>query len=126
MKYLFAALTLLAWVGESAAYISLPIEPTVNKMALANCVVVGKITAIRAEPVNARLYPLQDAKAKGTKFTIAEVEVTEAISVIKKQREILVGFIGHRQYKPAPAVGLEGCFFTVKHWDEDFYVVPEG
>jgi hypothetical protein len=21
---------------------------------------------------------------------------------------------------------LEGCFFTVKHWDEDFYVVPEG
>jgi hypothetical protein len=126
MRRLFAALILLAWVKSSGAYITLPKEPILHKMALANCVVVGKITAIRKEPVNARLYLSQDAKAKGTKFTIAEVQITEAIAGVKEQKKILIGFIGHRDYKPAPAVGLEGCFFAVKHWDENFYVVPVG
>jgi hypothetical protein len=125
MRYLIAALVLAAWVGSSGAYITLPKEPIVNKVALSNCVVVGKITAIRVKPVQGRLYPYQ-AKGKGTAFTIAEVEVKEAIFGIKQQKKILVGFIEHRQYKPAPAVGLEGCFFAVKHWDEDFYVLPEG
>jgi hypothetical protein len=117
----------LAWAAPAAGYIAVPLEPIPNRVALANCVVVGRITAVAADPVTARLYPFQSAKVD---FTVAEVQVSETVCGARGTKRVRLGFIGFSlksgQYKPAPAVGREGCFYAVKHWTKDFYVVPVG
>src|SRR4051794_16791644 len=96
---------LFTCLGSCLAYISVPHEPVVNKAALADCVMIGKITAIRTDTVKARLYRWQDAKEKKTGFTIAEVEVMETILGNAKAKKVLIGFISQRRYQPAPRVG---------------------
>ncbi len=108
-------------------YITVPKEPIPNKIAQADCVVVGKITAVAPKPVLARLYGHIDAKVE---FVMADVEVSEPLFGPKAAKKVRVAFLGIQvksgEHKPKPAVGQEGCFYAVKHCTEDFYVVPAG
>jgi hypothetical protein len=111
----------------SYSYITVPKEPIPNKIAQADCVVVGKITAVEPKPVFARLYRHIDAKME---FVVADVEVSKPLSGPKAAKKVRLAFLQFQvksgQHKPAPAVGQEGCFYAVKHCTEDFYVVPAG
>jgi hypothetical protein len=44
------ALSMLCWTSSSTAYIALPKESLAQKVAFADCVVLGKITAIQDKP----------------------------------------------------------------------------
>lgn len=111
----------------SYGYITVPKEPIPNKVAQADCVVVGKITAVEPKPVFARLYRHIDAKME---FVAADVEVSEPLLGPKAAKKVRLAFLGIQvksgEHKPAPAVGQEGCFYAVRHCTEDFYVVPAG
>jgi hypothetical protein len=109
------------------SYIAVPKEPIANKIAQADCVVVGKITAIDPKPVFARLYRHIDAKMG---FVVADVEVSKHLLGPKAAKKVRLAFLQFQvksgEHKPAPAVGQEGCFYAVKHCTEDFHVVPAG
>lgn len=119
--------TVLFLTTTSYGYITVPKEPIPNKIAQADCVVVGKITAVEPKPVLARLYAHIDAKME---FVVADVEVSELLLGPKGAKKVRVAFVAFQvksgEHKPAPAVGQEGCFYAVKHCTEDFYVVPAG
>jgi hypothetical protein len=119
--------TVLLLPTISYSYITVPKEPIPNKVAQADCVVVGKITAIEPKPVFARLYRHIDAKME---FVVADVEVSEPLLGPKAAKKVRLAFLQFQvksgEHKPAPAVGQEGCFYAVKHCTEDFYVVPAG
>src|SRR5262249_15560532 len=68
--------TVLFLATTSYSYITVPKEPIPNKIAQADCVVVGKITAVGAKPVFARLYDHINAKME---FVVADVEVSEPL-----------------------------------------------
>src|SRR2546423_15545142 len=89
----------LAGVGASVlflattsyGYITVPKEPIPNKVAQADCVVVGKITAVEPKPVFARLYQHIDAKME---FVVADVEVSEPLLGPKAAKKVRVAFVG--------------------------------
>lgn len=120
------ALLMLAWTNFSIAYVSMPKEPIAHKMALADCVVLGKITAIQAKPVQGQVW--RYSALPKWDFTVVEVEVLEPLFGPKNTKKVRFGFIGSLEkngsYKPTPAVGQTGCFFGVQVGKNDFYVVP--
>src|ERR1051326_2693907 len=68
--------TALFLATPSYSYITVPKEPIPNKIAQADCVVVGKIKAVEPKPVFARLYHHIAAKMQ---FVVADVEVSEPL-----------------------------------------------
>jgi hypothetical protein len=104
----------------------MPKESVANKVALADCVVLGKVTAIEAGPVQGQVW--RYSALPKWDFTIVEVEIAEPLFGAKGVKRARFGFIGslekNVQYQPAPAVGRSGCFFGVKVGNNDFYVVP--
>src|SRR5215475_1180059 len=103
----------------SYSYITVPKEPIHNKIAQADCVVVGKITAVEPKPVFARLYNHIDAKME---FVVADVEVSEPFLGPKAAKKVRLAFLWFQvksgEHKPAPSVGQEGCLYAVKHCTE--------
>jgi hypothetical protein len=128
-----AGALLLAAVPPAAAGVRLPEPPLPQRVALAECVVVGRVAALAADPVGA--YPLlKVAGAPKVPYQVAEVEVETVVAGARGARRLRVGFIvpltperGGPTRPRRPAVkltaGQEGCFFLRKHPDEPFYVV---
>ena len=58
----------LCWASSSTAYIALPKESLAQKVAFADCVVLGKITAIQDKPAHGK------GEMRGWDFTIVEAD----------------------------------------------------
>ena len=117
---------LLGWAGAAKGYISLSMAPVPEKVAVADSVIVGKITAVRDKTATTRPFRHMDSVME---FQVVDVAVTEVLFG-PKVKEAALGFISVKlkggQYKPAPAVGMEGIFFGAQPEGGDFLVVPSG
>jgi hypothetical protein len=101
--------------------------PLPNRVATADAVVVGKVTAIEDKTV--MVAPFPGARNK-TEFRIAVVTIGDALIAPKRATKIRLGFVpippGVAISPPPfqPAVGQEGCFFLTKQAGADFLVAP--
>ncbi len=99
--------------------------PLPNRVATADLVVTGKVTAIEDKTVLAAPFP--GAKNK-TEYLIAVVTIGDALIAPKEAKTIRLGFVPIPPMvaiSPAPfqaTVGQEGCFFLTKNGDGDFYL----
>lgn len=113
-----AALALLVRAG------TLPADalPLPNRLASADAVVVGKVTAIadKTETVNKVTY------------RIAEVTISDGLAAPKGLTSVRLGFVPTPQgviINPRPLqpmVGMEGIFFLNKSAEGGFYLAPGG
>ncbi len=117
------ALVLSAAAGTIAAD-ALPLP---NRVAVAETVVVGKVTAIEDKAVQAVTTPGGKDKVD---YKIAVITVGDALVAPKDTKTIRLGFVPpppNVVISPAPllpTVGMEGCFFLTKHFDAEFYTAP--
>lgn len=104
-----------------------PEPPLPQRVALADCVIVGKVTNVPADPVHAFALP-KIAGAPKVAHQMAVVGIDSVVLGATDVRELRVGFIAP---PPSPrrrtafqwSVGQEGCFFLRKHPDESFWVI---
>jgi len=103
--------------------------PLPNRLATADTVVVGKITAI--EDKTEMAVPFPGAKNK-IEYKIAVVKISEAFRGQKGMATLRLGFVptpmGVVINPPPfqPMVGMEGVFFLTKHGVGGFYLAPGG
>ena len=117
--------SMLCWASSSTAYIALPKESLAQKVAVADCVVLGKITAIQDKPAPGK------GEMRGWDFTIVEVEVKESLYGAKDKKQVGFGFPnidkqGAKPAKPGLTVGQVGYFCGLRDGTNDFYIVPAG
>jgi hypothetical protein len=147
-----AALACLTLLGSAVIAKAMAIRPgnfkvpVQQRVAQADCIVVGKITAIADKTVNALQYP--GAQQKG-EFKVATLKISKVLTGVKGLTEIKVGYAAPIKVLPQPgggpggvrpgggirppigrpimqqtlSVGQEGLWFLAKHFDGDFYVV---
>jgi hypothetical protein len=131
----FAWVVLLEAVAPVAAGVQLPDTPLAERMALADCVIVGRVLSLEEEPALA--YPLVKVPgAPKVAYRVAMVRVDTPILGLATQKEVRVGFI-HVPTDERPVAipssstqaklvaGQEGCFFLHKHPEESFYVAQK-
>jgi hypothetical protein len=102
--------------------------PLPNRVAGADLIVVGRVTAF--EDKNVLAAPFPGAKNK-TEFKIAVVKISNALKAPQGATTIRLGFaplppgvaISPPPFQATP--GQEGCFFLTRHGDGGFYV-PSG
>jgi hypothetical protein len=129
-------LGVLTSVSSGRAMMVMAPQPIAQRVASADCIVVGKVTGFTDKTVSARAFP--GAKDK-TAYQVAIVQVEKGLYGAKGKKEIKVGFIP----PPAPGAGggpirirpggmravtltlnQEACLFLTKHHEGDFYVMP--
>jgi hypothetical protein len=119
----FVPLVLAALPAAAHAKIAVPQPPhPAIRAALADCIVVGKVTSIEEKPVDALAAP--GAKDK-VPYTVAVVKVDEAITGAKGLTHVRVGFLP-RQGRLAAfqfqlAKDQEVCLVLQSHFDGAFY-----
>jgi hypothetical protein len=122
---------LLAAATPAHAAIPIPEPPVPQRVALADCVVVGEVAEVKPEPVHAA----PDVKVPGAPKVPYRMAVIRAETVVvgpRDLREVQVGFVaaprpgGPRQAAFRWTRGQEACFFLRKHPDEPFFVVRAG
>jgi hypothetical protein len=118
----FVFASLLCWASSSAGYLAMPNEPIAHKVAAADAVVLGKITAIEDRPVQGQVY--RYAPAYKMPFTVVEVEPQESLYGPKDRKRVRFGFRDTQAYRPALAVGQTGYFCGVQVGRNDFSIVP--
>jgi hypothetical protein len=114
--------SILCSASSRAAYVALPKESLAQKIAFADCVVLGKITAIQDKPVQGK------GEMRGWDFTIVEVEIKQSLHGAKDQKQLRLGFpnIDKRGAKPGLTVGQIGYFCGLRDGKNDFTIVPVG
>jgi hypothetical protein len=101
--------------------------PLPNRVAAADVVVVGKVTAIEDKTVTAAPFPGATNKVE---YKVAVVTVGDALMGAKGEKTVRLGFVPTPPMvviSPAPfqpTVGTEGVFFLTKHADAGFYLAP--
>jgi hypothetical protein len=128
-----ASVLLLLAVAPAYGGVRMPEPPLPQRVALADCVCTGRITALEAEPVSA--FPLlKIAGAPKVPHQIALVDLQTSVVGAKGLRQLRVGYVaplppdqgGPSRPRRPPiklTVGQEGCFFLRKHPEEPFYVM---
>ena len=119
--------------GQSRGIVPLAEPPIPQRVALADLVVVGKVTALEPDLVDAT--PLLKIPRVGKiPYQIAVVSVQTPILGLKTPGELRVGYVVlpsatkesqvkyRRLARLKLALGQEGCFFLTKHSEESFYV----
>lgn len=141
-KYLFAAVALVIGVGSADA-LMIAVRPAAQRAITAEVVVVGKVTAIEKDTVDAAPFP--GAKEK-VAYKVAVVKIESALSGVKEVTHVKIGFVPPKPVPapvPVPPGGLqpirpirpgfqapelkegqEMLFFLAKHPSADFYVIP--
>jgi hypothetical protein len=109
-------------------------QPIPNRVATAEIIVVGKITAIEEKTVMAKRFPGDPNK---TEHKIALIQVADNLKGPKGLTTIRLGFVPPPPPPPqpgqpvlfrkpfrgyTPAVGQEACFFLTKNVEGDFHV----
>jgi hypothetical protein len=143
-----AALACLTLLGTAVSARAVAINPNFKppipqRMRAAECIVVGKITAIADKTVQAPSYPNAPQKSE---YKIATLKISSALTGVKGLTEIKVGYLAPVKVVPQPgggpggirpvppirrppfiqqtlSVGQEGLWFLAKHFDGDFYIV---
>jgi hypothetical protein len=125
-----AALAVLGDGGHARAVIPSTKPPIPQRVALADCVVVGKVKALEAGLL--RAAPSLKIPGVGKiPYQIAVLSVQAMIVGDKEQKEIRVGYAPpgsgvpgrYRRYAQIElVVNQEGCFFLRKHPDEAFWI----
>ena len=120
--------------GPAAAVIPAVKPPLAQRVALADAVVTGKVTALEADLFQA-FPPLKIAGAPKIPYRIAVVKVSSVIQGPGDLTELRVGFVPLPtrdngvlpRYRRLALVeltkGQDGCLFLQKHPEESFYVV---
>ena len=123
---------------SSARAMMIAPAPISQRVATADCVVVGKVTGFGAKTVSAERFP--GDKEKG-QYQIAIVKVETNLHGAKGVKEIKVGFIPpeavpagnpggvirpriRRPMAPNLTLNQEGLMFLTKHHKADFYIAP--
>ena len=128
----------LAAVGNvvPAKAIAIRLPSTAERAAMADVIVVGKVTAFEDKLVEVEIAPGQKASYK-----IASIKVSATIGGANGLTHVRVGFIPapaaapvapggpirpirRGGYNPTLEVGQEGCFFLAKFAQGDFFVIP--
>jgi hypothetical protein len=123
-------------VAESK--IAVRIIPLPERVALASCIVTGKVTEIEEKKVSAHQFPGVKEKVD---YTIAVVEIKDGLLGAKGVTHVKVGFVEPKAAPGGPDAGpirrppirfqpvilaknQEGCFLVTPHFEETFYTVP--
>jgi hypothetical protein len=118
----------LGWTSSAAAYITMPKESIAHKLAVADSVVLGKITAVADTPVKGRLWRYSDAAI--WELTVVDVAVSEVFAGPPDEKVARFAFLSARlqggSYETTPKVGQTGCFFGVRIGKADYCIVPTG
>jgi hypothetical protein len=97
-----------------------------QRVALADCVVVGTVTKVMSDPVHAFALP-KISGAPRVRYQLALLRVETVVRGAKHLREMRVGYVAPPpSRRPADfqwSVGQEGCFFLRRHPDESFHVI---
>jgi hypothetical protein len=129
-----AAVLCLAVTEPAFAVIPLTRPPLAQRVALADCIVIGKVNRLETDPVQA-FAPLKIAGAPKLPYRIAVVKVDAVLVGEKGVKELRVGFLlpptrkngVPPRYRRLALVELtedeEGCLFLQKHPEESFYVI---
>jgi hypothetical protein len=127
-KLLAMALLLAGLTVSTQAALALVIAPPPGPMRVvqSDAVFVGKVVSF--EPV--------DVEVKNVKYTIAIVQVNQALHGLKDEKTIRVGFIPYKKPQPGEPItsgslrrndlqlGQEGLFMVRKHPEGKFYLPP--
>jgi hypothetical protein len=127
-RMLLATLALLALTVMVQARIAAPL-PIPQRLAQADCVVVGKVVSIEDKTVSA---PVSRDEPEKAEFKIALVKIDEGLFGAKGLTHVRVGFlprnvqVGRSRFEHMNyAVGQEACFILRKHSaDPSFFVAP--
>ncbi|MBN9122335.1 MAG: hypothetical protein J0I06_24880 [Planctomycetes bacterium] len=84
-------------------------------------VVVGKVTAIEKDTIDARAYP---GAANKLAYKIAVVKIETGLAGTDGVTHVKIGFTTGRRYETALTEGQEALFFLTKHHEGPFYIVP--
>jgi hypothetical protein len=120
----FAAVALLVLPAAMHAKIAVPQPPhPAVRVALADCIIVGKVVSIEEKPVDA--LPTPGAKDK-IPYTVAVVKVDEAVAGAKGLTHVRVAFQPPGQGRFGPfrfqlAKDQEVCLVLQSHFDGPFY-----
>jgi hypothetical protein len=135
LSYGLAGLALLLVVLPAAAMMIAP-SPIPQRVAQADVVVVGKVTAIEDKTVSASSFPGVKDKVE---YTIAVIKIKDAFLGAKGLTHIKVGYVVPKELPAQPGGGpirlpirrgpqikfevdQEACVFLKKHHEGDFYV----
>jgi hypothetical protein len=126
-------LACLSIPASAKAGMPIPEPPLPQRVALADAIVCGTVTALEEELVEASPVPKLSASRK-LPYRIAVVKVQEAVCGLKDRTVVRVGFVS-----PPPSatqapgvrklaqikltVDQKACFFLHRHPDESFYVL---
>jgi hypothetical protein len=111
--------------------------PVPDRVALADVIVGGEVTAIEEKTVMAKRFP---GDAEKVEYKIALVRIADAIKAPKGLTHIRLGFVPpapvpappppgvirpplRRFPQFNPTVGQEACFMLAKHSEADFHIV---
>ena len=86
----------------------------VARFALADCVVVGRVTLVEPRPVLA-LFP---GSGQRLAYNVAVLKVQEMIKGDPRLTHVRVGLLAHQSLLP----GFEACFFLQEHPEESFFL----
>ena len=114
----------LAMFAPARAGFPVPEPPIPQRVALAEAIIVGKVTEVVSDPALALAIP-KISGAPAVPYRIAVVQVKTSVRGAKDLREIRVGFAAppRRRVDFGWTVGQGGCFFLRKHPDESFFVI---
>ena len=129
IRPILPAFVQLLATGMVWAVVPVTKPPVAQRVALADCVVVGKVKALEAQLVEAA--PL--LKIRGVDklpYQVAVVQVESMIIGPKDLKEVRIAYVPPQSAKGAfrrfaqveLSVDQEGCFFVRKHPDDSFYV----
>jgi hypothetical protein len=133
-----ACLTGLATAGSARA-LTLRLSPIYERVSMAECIILGKVTALENKTVGARQFPMA---AQPSEFRLASVHITMALHGLKGLTDIRVGFVAPQQPINRPmkdgglrphiriggmplvtlTKGQEALLFLTKHFEKNFYV----
>jgi hypothetical protein len=143
MQRFLLSLALASLTAVPAAALMVAMKPAGQRAMSAEAVVVGKVTSIEKEPVEAA--PFANAPNK-VAYRVAVVKVETSLAGVKDVTHIKVGFIPPPPPAPAPGdngglqpriggirrpgltpelkEGQEFVFFLAKHPSANFYIMP--
>ncbi len=140
MRRIFAALLIAGFTASLSPALMIAIRSPAQRALSAEAVVIGKVTAIEQDSIEAAPFPGAPNKLA---FKITVVQVETSLAGANNITHIKVGFIppapeAAQPVKPAFVrppirrgpmatelkVGQEFVFFLAKHPDANFYVMP--
>lgn len=132
---LATGLALTATPSPAHALVPLTAPPLPERVALADLIALGKVTALEDMLVEASPLVKIPGVAKKVSYRIAIVAIDKPLLGTEDGKRVRVGFMPPAENDGKPGrgaarfarvelkAGQEGCFFLRKHADEPFYVV---